>query len=264
MTLLKALQQILKEEGKNGLHVDFIVQRLKLYPDAIIGLENDEEIKKKANYVLLRESKKKGSSIVKAKNPKTGKEKKGTYRFINRIDPDTLPRPQPVDKDKIITQSTQDAEPKKDRNNLFTGRGGEYSVLGELLFNGYNANVMAVDEGIDIYATKNNFIFFIQVKTTFLNDKKTVSFNIRKNAFKRTEPSQVRYILVIRCGNGELRYFTFKSDDIDRFIYQKLINGEQGKESLTISIRYEDDNRPYLYRDDKSEDISFYQNNFNL
>lgn len=123
---------------------------------------------------------------------------------------------------------------------------------------------MAVDEGIDIYATKNNFIYFVQVKTTFLNQNKTAYFTIKRSAFKRTEPSQVRYILVVRCGNGEMRYFSFNNKDIERFMSTKLINGENDTDSLSISIRYEDDNKPYIYRDSKSEDVSFYQNNFDL
>lgn len=251
MTLLDALQQILQEEGRTGLQIDFIVQRLKMYPEAIEGLETDEAIKAKAGRVLNKESGKRGSSIVKIR--------RGTFRFIKRRDPNALPQPKPTE----IQQGTA-TTPVTKVDSLFFGRGGEYSVLGELLFNGYNANVMAVDEGIDIYATKNNLIYFVQVKTTTLNEKKTAYFTIKRSAFTRTEPSQVRYILVIRCGNGEMRYFTFQSRDIERFISDKLVNGEPEKETLNINIRYEDDNRPYLYRENKSQDVSFYQNNFNL
>lgn len=52
-------------------------------------------------------------------------------------------------------------------DKIFYGKGGEFSVVSELLFRGYNASIMSVDEGIDITASKGDKFFFIQVKTSF-------------------------------------------------------------------------------------------------
>ena len=50
-------------------------------------------------------------------------------------------------------------------NTQYTGRAGEHAVLSELLFWGFNVSLMAVDDGIDIVASKDNRYFHIQVKT---------------------------------------------------------------------------------------------------
>lgn len=83
MTLLDALQAILKEEGPKGLRIDFIAERLKMYPDAITSLDTDDKIREKASYVLNRECQKKGSSISKVK--------RGTYKYVKRREAGVLP-----------------------------------------------------------------------------------------------------------------------------------------------------------------------------
>jgi hypothetical protein len=37
----------------------------------------------------------------------------------------------------------------------YVGRTGEY-IVSELIFYGYNANIISVDVGLDVVATKNN------------------------------------------------------------------------------------------------------------
>jgi len=47
----------------------------------------------------------------------------------------------------------------------YAGRAGEHRVVSELLFRGYNASIMSVDEGLDIVATQGESLYNIQVKT---------------------------------------------------------------------------------------------------
>lgn len=47
----------------------------------------------------------------------------------------------------------------------FLGQAGEYLVAGKLLLNGFNVYKSAVDEGIDIVASKENTFLKVQVKT---------------------------------------------------------------------------------------------------
>jgi hypothetical protein len=65
----------------------------------------------------------------------------------------------------------------------YVGSAGEHSVLSELLFRGYNASIMSVDEGLDIVATKNNKLFNIQVKTSNENKFNKYVYDIRKIFF---------------------------------------------------------------------------------
>lgn len=275
MTLQENIIDILKNT-KGGMHVDMITQMIAerdgikfetttaSEPDkdgmiTILYPERDK-LKSKITAFLGREAKKKGGCIAKVRDPKTHREKRGVYRFVQRRDQNVLPVPTSVSEPTLFDERSMQ-QPQR-RNTNFFGKAGEYSVLGELLFHDYNANIMAVDEGIDIYATKDNLVYFIQVKTSSLDSRKTAHFGIKRSSFENTQASQVRYIFVIRGEKGEMRYFTFNIRDIDRLINDKLINGEN--DTINLNIRYDADGRPYLYRDNKSQDISFYQNNFNL
>jgi hypothetical protein len=52
---------------------------------------------------------------------------------------------------------------KVHKNNL--GKAGEYLAAGKLLLNGFNVFIGAVDDGIDIVASKGGIFYKIQVKT---------------------------------------------------------------------------------------------------
>lgn len=62
---------------------------------------------------------------------------------------------------------TTPKDPQKPAS-VYVGTAGEIAVISELMFNGFNANRMMIDEGIDIIATKNNIYRYIQVKTTYI------------------------------------------------------------------------------------------------
>ena len=47
----------------------------------------------------------------------------------------------------------------------YFGKAGEHAVSSELLFWGYNVSSMAVDQGVDLVASKNGKYFHLQVKT---------------------------------------------------------------------------------------------------
>ena len=258
--MIQTLKTILsQDDAKNGLHVDVITDRtVALGYNAGSNLTRDQ-LKQKINKTLLSESKKKDGAFLKVKNPKTNRERKGYYKLARRRN-NTPPLPLPAEDSPVPTQP-QPTPPRRD--TIMSGKAGEYAVLSELLFNGYNANVMSVDEGIDLVASKNNIFYFIQVKTTNLSANRTAHFGIKKSAFDRGIASQIRYIVVVRCGKGEMRYFKFTEDDITRFVYSGLIAADNG--TININIRFEEDDRkPYIYRDSLKADISYHQNNFDL
>ncbi len=60
-------------------------------------------------------------------------------------------------------QKTEELEPI---STQYVGKAGEHLVVSELLFKGYNASIMSVDEGLDIVATKGERLYNIQVKTS--------------------------------------------------------------------------------------------------
>lgn len=151
----------------------------------------------------------------------------------------------------------------------YMGKGGECVVMGELLFRGYNVNSMMVDEGIDLVASKDNVFYYIQVKTKNVEENERFYFQIKQERFSSFLGTQMRYILVGRCRqNGEIRneYFVFSNNDIQRFLFSKIIpQPSAGSNNLSIKIEHDArTNQFFLYDGKFREDITFFHNNFSL
>lgn len=149
-------------------------------------------------------------------------------------------------------------------NSVYTGTAGECAVMSELLFRGYNANRMMVDDGVDIVAAKDNIYYYIQVKTTTIRNGRIYA-RINRDSFNRYNKQQCRYIIVARYrekGADHNMFFVFNSADIEQAAYGRYIN--QGEEVYTIKIRFnERTGEPILY-DDREKEISWNLNRFDL
>ena len=77
--------------------------------------------------------------------------------------------------------------------------------MSELLFWGFNASIMTVDDGVDIVASKDGKFFLIQVKTATPKNDGKFSFTIKRSSFQRYQSSDPFYILVMR--NEQINYF---------------------------------------------------------
>lgn len=154
-------------------------------------------------------------------------------------------------------------DPKKPAS-VYIGTAGETAVISELMFNGFNANRMMIDEGIDIVATKNNVYRYIQVKTTYVENGR-IYCQIDQDRYDMHVQSQLRYVIVARYNDKGLdknMFFIFNSQDIDRGIYGRYI--KQGMNCVSIKIKFHPQSgAPYLY-DEKECDASYHMNNFKL
>lgn len=255
------IKSVLSEkDAKDGLHVQIITDTIWMnYPEATDNMERDTLLNK-VNAILLKEAKNKQGEFAKATNPKTRKPKKGVYRLVKRRLSDALPRPSTVE---IPNAPQQPREMSTSVSTNYIGKGGEYAVMSELLFQGYNANIMSVDEGIDIVASKQNIFYYLQVKTTNLTERLTANVSIKRSNFDRGLSSQLRYFVVVRCGAGETRYFQFTEDNINMYSWQGYIN--MTDDTIYIKIKFgAEDHLPYLYHENKQIDIKYHQNNFAL
>lgn len=146
----------------------------------------------------------------------------------------------------------------------YMGRAGEYAVMSELMYRGYNATRMSIDNGIDIVAVKNNIYYYIQVKTTTIKEGKIYA-QIGVDRFNEYIGAQLRYIIVARyCENGIERnmFFMFTSQDIQRGIFSRYI--KQGENVVSIKIRFDEHTgEPMLY-DEKENNILWNMNRFDL
>lgn len=145
---------------------------------------------------------------------------------------------------KIKPQKALDLTPQviPQISSSFTGTAGEFAVMSELLFRGYNASKMTVDDGIDIVASKDDKFFHIQVKTANYHPDRPFQATIRENAFRHSY--NVFYIIVLRAPTpmGFVnRYAIFPSSDIRRMIAQGTL-----KDTSSISIRISLVNQKFL------------------
>ncbi|MFA6171955.1 MAG: hypothetical protein WCW77_00090 [Patescibacteria group bacterium] len=228
---------------KNGLHVDEI-------SDEFITRGLDEELgkddlKKNINRILIGDVKrKKGSVFKKVPNGKGGY-KKGFYKIIAEKKPKGTPTP-----GDIILPPT---------NCLFTGRAGEHAVLSELLFREFNASIMAVDQGIDIVASKGKDFYYIQIKTANFRNGSFYA-TVDKKQFERYNFKDTFYILVLRYlvkneKQPRTGFIVFKSSDLEVFKNKGVIGNA---ENLNISIKICDGKIVLNNR----EDITLYFNFF--
>lgn len=236
MNWIELCINILKNEGHGKpLHVDAIAEKLSNHSE--LSNLSQEELKTKVSTSLAQHVKNKNSKI--ARNKKPGK-KKGFYylkRQITRYSPPKLP----------------------DISTNYTGKAGEYGVFSELLFYGFNASIMAVDEGVDIIASKNNKFFHLQVKTA--NPTETESFqvnNINPKKFKDLNKANSFYIFVLRriMKNRIIsEYIVLPSNRISEMKAKGII-------SDTYNCRISISNEKYFINN--KEDITFYVNKFEI
>ena len=213
MSFLDDIVDVLDETGR-AMHVDEIAEQLLGAKSATASEKSN--MAKKVSGALAAHVQSASPRI--ARGSKDGRTK-GVYRVKKaKVKTPTLPTPD-----------------VKELSTNYIGRAGEYAVMSELLFWGFNVSLMAVDEGIDVIATKDNKYFHIQVKTTGgSNDKGAFSFGIERKKFERNNSAHTFYILVMRDGSAT-RYVVLPSSEISRQDSRGYIAGVNTM-SLRISV----------------------------
>lgn len=230
----KAIYDIFMYQGvnyaKNEMDLDFIT--LELQKNRIEYQNADlNELRKKVSSYMARETTRiqngkrvenKDSIFAHVKNKKGGY-RKGVY---------TLRKPKRT-RMEVPKPLIKPIEEPSDIQTLYLGSAGEMAVCSELLFREYNISRMAVDDGIDIIATKNNKTYYIQVKTATIRQE-SFSFNIKVSSFNKYQSNDCYYIFVARA--KETKYIICTADDIRRFISNGSTKGEK-----IISVRFNQD-----------------------
>ena len=122
--------------------------------------------------------------------------------------------------DKEVNQNTQ-----------FTGKWWEYLVCSKLLFNGYYACLMSVDDGIDIVAIKDKKQFLIQVKTSNTNKNWKFNYSINKKSFNKYLEENPYYVFVVHAEDDKC--FIVSSKKLVEYFGQKK---QTDKNYYNISI----------------------------
>ncbi|NHB59474.1 hypothetical protein G9F32_15880 [Acinetobacter sp. 194] len=244
MKLLEQISEVLKD-AKKEMHVDEIALALVAkYPHIPIAME---QLPQKVSSILSTDiAKNKTKSVFTKPKNKSGGTKRGIYRI--KTPRSTIPKEIVIPQQPKVTSS-------------YTGKAGEFAVMSELLFFGFNASYMAVDDGIDIVATKENKYFHIQVKTANLSESNKYVFTLNQKAYDSKDASSTFYILVMRTFTGSAytnNFLIFPNSEIRRLIDAGVIaKGEK------LSFRIEKDrNGKFLLNN--TENISWALNRFGI
>lgn len=236
----------------SGMHIKKIVEAIQ--SNSLFSANESFDEVKAFTKGILDENSKKGGVFERIVNPKTKSIKPGYYR-MRRSDSPRKPLPSPP---KDVQEDVQEnvVEEQKPTTNFF-GKAGEYAVMSELLFRGFNANNMTVDDGINIIASKDNNFYFIQVKTVTLRPNRTAIAQIKLKNFEKFIKQQIRYVIAVKC-NKEIRFFTLANDHIRQLQFKKAMSVSEKTDRLSIKIRYGSDGIPYFY-DIKEEEATFWE-----
>lgn len=240
----EAAKEVLLNHSK-GLHISEIAEKCyHLYSDKDI-----ESIKLAINQAILNDIKKgKLSEFMRIKQ-KSGRYKKGYFKLKRR-----KKKSHTRIAEKIRPTSYEEIEIK----DLYKGKAGEFAVLSELMFNGFNAGLMAIDEGIDVVAMKDNKKFHIQVKTRTY--RTSISVQIKYNDYEKNRELDTYYIVVLRYkstkeGRFQNEFFIFHPRDIEVIFFDEI----RTKQDLKLLIKIE--SGKFLL---KGLNISHHLNNFDI
>lgn len=239
MSRLDLCIEVLKAEKKK-MHVNEIAGALVARYPAEFGKEDIEELSRKIGQSISNHirSAKRNARISKVPNGKGG-HLSGVYRIKQ-----TRKKAVPANLPKVTTG--------------YTGKAGEYGLLSELLFRGYNASIMTVDDGIDVVASRDNKYFHIQVKTANSNPQGKFQFTISAKSYKLYDASTTFYVLITRRfirSSWRSDYIVFQSSDVAKFIATGVI--KDGKQ-YSLVVRYEGDNCLL----NRNKDVTYHLNNF--
>lgn len=226
------------EAANTELHVDEIAKRA-ITGGLVTGF-TPEEFSKKISSAVSLSVKKSTSPFARVKNAKGGN-KRGIYR---------------LKKTKHVTPEPTIPEPPPSEGTGFIGRGGEYAVMSELLFRGFNVSLMSVDTGVDVVAANDKGKYFhIQVKTA--NAKAAVcQFNIKRKSFEANHSSQTFYVFVLRK-ESRCDFVVMPNSQVASFVTLGVIKGQD-----TLSVRITYDSRTRKYSLNNNQDISIFVNRF--
>lgn len=226
------------------MHVnDIAAAAIAKYPN--IPDPRDQLAAKISGLLAVEVKKPKAQSLFSKPKNKTGGLRKGIYRLcMNR---------------KVLAKELNKAPEQPKVTSQFTGKAGEYAVMSELLFFGFNTSAMTVDDGIDIVASKNDSYFHIQVKTANATSGNKFQFKITKRAFDSKDAAATFYVLVLRiCENSRntCEYLILQSSEIRRLVVKGVV---KDGEAITLSVNREKGNRFIL---NKIEDVTWALNRF--
>jgi len=228
---------VILRNSKKEMHVNEIAEKA-VAQGMVSGFSVEEFAKKLSTSLSLNV--KRNSPIARVKN-RQGGNKRGVYRLKKQVQKE-LTHPVP--------------EPEQIEDTGFVGKAGEYAVMSELLFRGFNASLMSVDKGIDVVAANDQGKYFhIQVKTANLKSG-VFNIGIKRKSFELHHSGQTFYIFVLR---QQMRcdFLVMPNSQIANYVALGIIKGAD-----TLSIRISYDLKSKKYSMNGGQDATVFVNRF--
>jgi Holliday junction resolvase-like predicted endonuclease len=241
MALIDQIVEFMSEARK-PMHVNDIADAIiKKHPNIS---NSSEDLAAKVSRILSANVKKKKNALFSKPKNKQGGLKRGMYRLkVSQ---------------KRVTRNYRLAE-QPSLPTAFTGKAGEHSVLSELLFFGFNASLMTIDDGIDIVASKDSNYFHIQVKTSNATSAGKFRFTIKQKSFNAKDSATTYYILVHRSLENHkyiCDHLVIPSSEIRRLIDKAVI---KNADSISLTI---EKNKSGKFLLNNIEDLSWSLNRY--
>jgi|GEM_PF-3593475 len=171
-----------------------------------------------------------------------------------------------IDPIKASRERTSIAANKNDEGNKeinrYNGRAAEYMVVAELLFKSYNAQILPVDEGLDIMAVKNRELYFIQVKHSSYQ-KPTESSNIKitiSSLFKHQQNNVYYVILLARKEPSQRDFLILPYFKINELLNKKVLVQETEAKQISFKILHTTEKNAFVNEISEKSDVSNYLN----
>jgi Holliday junction resolvase-like predicted endonuclease len=234
---LDLAEEVLSNHSR-GLHINDIASAI--YDNNPNVAEDFDQFSKGLGGALSKAVKAKTPRFIKPK--KNGRPRKGWYSLKQHKPP------------KLAVSGVE-----KGLSTQNIGSGGEHAVISELLFNGFNAANMAVDDGIDVVASKKNTFYHIQVKTANERADAKYHFSIKRAAFARKTEANTHYVFVMRRMISKRRvndFLILPQSVLALFDKNGLL---KGKDTLSLNISFQGSDRFFL---NSSQEVTEYVNNW--
>lgn len=136
----------------------------------------------------------------------------------------------------IISNAIIEYNPQGKR--FYNGKAAEYLVVAELLFRGYNAQGLPVDEGLDVFAVKEKVLYLIQVKhSDYQKPSESGLIQLTVSSLERNRGVNVFYILVLSRKEPTQRDFLIMPySKIDELIKVGVIKHDNKAKHISFKI----------------------------
>ncbi|PIY94919.1 MAG: hypothetical protein COY68_00980 [Candidatus Levybacteria bacterium CG_4_10_14_0_8_um_filter_35_23] len=136
----------------------------------------------------------------------------------------------------------------------YWGEAAEIHVTAELLYRGFQAANIPVDEGLDILAVKDNNTFYFQVKHKDISNNQAIK--ITKSSFEKTGRGNVYYVFVL-LSNEKRDFLIIPFHIVNDWIREGIAQATEDGYMIYIKVR---EGKYFI----KEKGLDYYLNNWLL